>query len=326
MLKLNATHQRMQKEYMSDENSAPESDVSADDLSTQDVGAPDQSQSVVETQKAIEKLEREYSLKVNGKDVKAKVDLNDTARITKALQMEAAAQEAFRDRAITAKQLQEIQQDVQNFLSEFSADPLKVLMNGDFNFTKEQKRAIAEAILREDLEESQKTPEQIRAEQAEERLQELMEEKDALEAQRRSEEQSYLEQQAAIELETEISEAITAGELPKSKYMAKKLADLAYIAYMNGVDLSMKEIIPFAKEQYKKDMREMLQVLKDEEVEELVSKERIRNIRNKQIQSVKPKGGVVTNPLKTQDTGAGGKKSEEAKPIRAKDFFRNLAG
>jgi hypothetical protein len=326
MLKLNATHQRMQKEYMSDENSAPESDVSADDLSTQDVGAPDQSQSVVETQKAIEKLEREYSLKVNGKDVKAKVDLNDTARITKALQMEAAAQEAFRDRAITAKQLQEIQQDVQNFLSEFSADPLKVLMNGDFNFTKEQKRAIAEAILREDLEESQKTPEQIRAEQAEERLQELMEEKEALEAQRRSEEQSYLEQQAAIELETEISDAITAGELPKSKYMAKKLADLAYIAYMNGVDLSMKEIIPFAKEQYKKDMREMLQVLKDEEVEELVSKERIRNIRNKQIQSVKPKGGVVTNPLKTQDTGAGGKKSEEAKPIRAKDFFRNLAG
>lgn len=316
----------MQKEYMSDENSAPESDVSADDLSTQDVGAPDQSQAVAETKKAIEKLEREYSLKVNGKDVKAKVDLNDTARITKALQMEAAAQEAFQDRAITAKQLQEIQQDVQNFLSEFSTDPLKVLMNGDFNFTKEQKRGIAEAILREDLEESQKTPEQIRAEQAEERLQELMEEKEALEAQRRSEEQSYLEQQAAIELETEISDAITAGELPKSKYMAKKLADLAYIAYMNGVDLSMKEIIPFAKEQYKKDMREMLQVLKDEEVEELVSKERIRNIRNKQIQSVKPKGGVVTNPLKTQDTGAGGSKQEEAKPIRAKDFFRNLAG
>lgn len=325
MLKLNATRQRMQKEYMSDENSAPESDV-VDESPEQDLGSPEQSQSVVETQKAIEKLEREYSLKVNGKDVKAKVDLNDTARITKALQMEAAAQEAFRDRAITAKQLQEIQQDVQNFLSEFSADPLKVLMNGDFNFTKEQKRAIAEAILREDLEESQKTPEQIRAEQAEERLQELMEEKEALEAQRRAEEQSYLEQQAAIELETEISDAITAGELPKSKYMAKKLADLAYIAYMNGVDLSMKEIIPFAKEQYKKDMREMLQVLKDEEVEELVSKERIRNIRNKQIQSVKPKNGVVTNPLKTQDTGAGGSKQEEAKPIRAKDFFRNLAG
>ena len=324
MLKLNATRQWMQKEYMSDENSAPESDVSADDLSTQDVGAPDQA--VVETQKAIEKLEREYSLKVNGKDVKTKVDLNDTARITKALQMEAAAQQAFQERAISAKQLQEIQQDVQEFLSEFSADPLSVLMNGDFNFTKEQKRSIAEAILREDLEESQKTPEQIRAEQAEERLQELMEEKEELEAQRRSEEQSYLEQQAAIELENEISEAITAGELPKSKYMAKKLADLAYIAYKNGVDLSMKEIIPFAKEQYKKDMREMLQVLKDEEVEELVSKERIRNIRNKQIQSVKPKGGVVTNALKTQDTGSGGKKQEEAKSIRAKDFFKSLNG
>jgi hypothetical protein len=317
----------MQKEYMSDENSAPESDVSNESFeqeSNASLESPEQA--VVETQKAIEKLEREYSLKVNGKDVKAKVDLNDTARITKALQMEAAAQEAFRDRAITAKQLQEIQKDVQDFLSEFSADPLKVLMNGDFNFSKEQKRAIAEAILREDLEESQKTPEQIRAEKAEERLQELMEEKEELEAQRRSEEQSHLEAQAAIELESEISEAISAGELPKSKYMTKKLADLAYIAYMNGVDLSMKEIIPFAKEQYKKDMREMLQVLNDDEVEELVSSERIRSIRNKQIQSVKPKGGIVTNALKTQDTGASNHKKDEAKPIRAKDFFKNLAG
>lgn len=308
---------------MTDEFSAPESDVVSDD---QDLGSLESDQEQAEVIKEIEKLEREYSLKVNGKEVKTKVDVNDTARITRALQMEAAAQQAFQDRAISAKQLQEIQADVQNFLTEFSSDPLKVLMNGDFNFTKEQKRQIAEAILREDLEESLKTPEQIRAEAAEERLQELMEEKEELESQRRQEEQSHLEAQAAIELETEISSAIESGQLPKSKYMTKKLADLAYIAYINGVDLSMKDIIPFAKEQYKKDMREMLQVLADDEVEELVSKERIRNIRNKQIQAVKPKGGVIASPLKTQDTGAGGKKSEEAKPLRSKDFFKSLAG
>lgn len=308
-----------EKDYMPDENvsDSPENDQVSDELAPAEV---------VAEQKAIEKMEREYKIKVDGKELTSKIDLNDTARITKALQYEAAANKAFQDRAISAKQLQEIQSDVQNFLSEFSADPLSVIMNGDFNFTKEQKRSIAEAILREDLEESQKTPDQIKYEQAEAKLQELMEEKEELEAQRREEEQSYLEQQAAVELETEISEAIQAGELPKSKYMTKKLADLAYIAYINGVDLSMKEIIPFAKEQYKKDMREMLQVLNDEEVEELVSKERIRNIRNKQIQSVKPKNGTVVNALKTQDMGAGGKKLEESKPIRSKDFFKNLAG
>jgi flagellar biosynthesis regulator FlbT len=240
--------------------------------------------------------------------------------------MEAAAQSAFADRAITAKQLQEIQSDVQEFLQEFSTDPLSVIMNGDIKFTKEQKRQLAEAILREDLEESQKTPQELRAEEAERRLAELLEEKEELEAQRRTEEQSYLEQQAAVELENEISFAIESGSLPKSKYMTKKLADLAYIAYMNGIDLSMQDIIPFVKEQYKKDMREMLQVLQDDEVEELVSKERIRNIRNKQIQAVKPKADAPKSPLKTQDVGASGKKTEEKKPLKSSDFFKSLNG
>jgi hypothetical protein len=269
----------------------------------------------------------EFDLKVNGKEIKEKINLRDKERITRALQYEKAAQQAFQDRAMTAKQLEEIQGDVQEFLNQFSSDPLSVIMNGEFNFSKEQKRALAEAILREDLEESQKTPEQIEYEETKRRYEELLAEKQALEEDRRSQEQAYLEQQAAIELENEIAGAIEAGSLPKSKYMTKKLADLAYIAYVNGVDLSMQDLIPFVKEQYKRDMAEMLQVLHDDEVEELVSKERIRNIRNKQIQSVKPKEGAPKNPLKTQDTGSSSKPKEEGdKKIKARDFFNSLRG
>jgi len=269
----------------------------------------------------------EFDLKVNGKEIKEKINLKDRERIAKALQFEKAAQQAFQERAMTAKQLQEIQEDVQEFLEQFTSDPLSVIMSNEFNISKEQKRALAEAILRQDLEESQKTPEQLEYEETKRKYEELLAEKAALEEARRAEEQAFLEQQAAIELENEIASAIEAGSLPKSKYMTKKLADLAYIAYVNGVDLSMQDLIPFVKEQYKKDMAEMLQVLHDDEVEELVSKERIRNIRNKQIQSVKPKDGVPKNPLKTQDTGASSKpKDEENKKVRAKDFFNSLRG
>ena len=163
----------------------------------------------------------EFDLKVNGKEIKEKINLRDKERITRALQYEKAAQQAFQDRAMTAKQLEEIQGDVQEFLNQFSSDPLSVIMNGDFNFSKEQKRALAEAILREDLEESQKTPEQIEYEETKRRYEELLAEKQALEEDRRSQEQAYLEQQAAIELENEIAGAIEAGSLPKSKYMTK---------------------------------------------------------------------------------------------------------
>jgi hypothetical protein len=240
--------------------------------------------------------------------------------------MEKAAQQAFQERAITAKQLQEIQSDVQEFLEQFTTNPLSVVMNPEFNLSKEQKRALAEAILREDLQDSQKTPEQKEYEETKRRYEELLAEKEALEEQRRADEQSRLEQEAAMELENEIVQAIEIGSLPKSQYISKKLADLAYIAYSNGIDLSMQDLIPFVKQQYKKDIAEMLGILSDDEVEMLVSKDRIRSIRNKQIQSVKPKDSAPKAPLKTQDTGTSNKKESEPQKVRAKDFFNSLKG
>lgn len=268
----------------------------------------------------------EFNLKVNGKEIKEKINLKDRERIAKALQMEKAAQQAFQERAMTAKQLQEIQEDVKEFLEQFSSNPLSIIMSPEFNLSVEQKRALAEAILREDLENSQKTPEQLALEETKRKYEELLAEKQAIEEQRREEERARLEQEAAVELENEIVQAIEIGQLPRSTYITKKLADLAYIAYSNGIDLPISELVPFVKQQYKKDIAEMLGILSDDEVESLVSKERIRQIRNKQIQSVKPKDGAPKNPLKTEDTGSSSKKSEENRKIRAKDFFGSLGG
>ena len=303
------------------ESSSPE----MDSIDSPEIEASQEQQALENEAKELTQEEwEEFNLKVNGKDVKEKINLRDRDRIAKALQMEKAAHQAFQERAITAKQLQEIQSDVQEFLQQFTENPLSVVMSPEFNFTKEQKRALAEAILREDLENSQKTPEQLEYEETKRRYEELLAEKEALEEQRRADEQARLEQEAAIELDNEIVQAIEIGQLPKSTYINKKIADLAYIAYSNGIDLSIKDLIPFVKQQYKKDIAEMLGVLSDDEVEMLVSKDRIRSIRNKQIQSVKPKDNAPKSPLKTQDVGASGKKESEPQKLRAKDFFKNL--
>lgn len=274
----------------------------------------------------MEEAWEEFDLKVNGREIKEKINLKDKERITKALQMEKAAQQAFQERAITAKQLQEVQEDVQEFLEQFTTNPLSIVMNPEFNLTKEQKRQIAEAILKEDFEESQKTPEQLEYEATKRKYEELLLEKQAIEEQRRQEEHARLQQEAAIQLEHEIVQAIEIGELPRSTYISKKLADLAYIAYSNGIDLSMQDLIPFVKQQYKKDISEMLGVLSDDEVEILVSKDRIRQIRNKQIQSVKPKDNSPKAPLKTQDVGVSNKNENTNQKIKAKDFFNSLKG
>lgn len=306
---------------MSDENQvevSPESEVIEEVM--EEVSSDEKPAGMTEEQW------EEFNLKVNGKEIKEKINLKDRERIAKALQMEKAAQQAFQERAMTAKQLQEIQEDVKEFLEQFSSNPLSIIMSPEFNLSVEQKRALAEAILREDLENSQKTPEQLALEETKRKYEELLAEKQAIEEQRREEERARLEQEAAVELENEIVQAIEIGQLPRSTYITKKLADLAYIAYSNGIDLPISELVPFVKQQYKKDIAEMLGILSDDEVESLVSKERIRQIRNKQIQSVKPKDGAPKNPLKTEDTGSSSKKSEESKKIRAKDFFGSLGG
>jgi hypothetical protein len=293
---------------------------------TQDL-SQEESQLLEEASKEMTQEEwEEFNLKVNGKEIKEKVNLRDKDRITKALQMEKAAQQAFQERAITSKQLQEIEEEVQEFLSQFTTDPLSVLMSPDFNFSKEQKRQIAEAILREDLEDSKKTPEQLALEETKKKYEELLAEKQQIEEQRRQEEQARLQQEAAVELEREIIDAIQVGNLPNSTFMTKALADLAYIAYLNGVDVSVQDLVPFVKEAYRKEVEGLLKVLSDEEVETMVSKDRIRNIRNKQIQSVKPKNGVVKPALNTVDTGTSSRKEETAQKMKAKDFFNSLRG
>ena len=165
---------------MSDENVSSEiSDSSEGEDSSSEVN--EQELSADKPEEMSQEEWEDFNLKVNGKEIKERVNIRDKERITKALQMEKAAQQAFQERAITAKQLQDIQEDVDDFLEQFSADPLSIIMNKEFNFTKEQKRQLAEAILSEDLEDSQKTPEQIEYEETKRRYQDLLTEKEALE-------------------------------------------------------------------------------------------------------------------------------------------------
>lgn len=303
-------------------NAAPASDVSVNEAQDQMVNENESSQPQKTEQQIQEELE-EFVLKVNGKEVKEKVNLKDKERIKKALQMEKAAQEAFQKSAITAKELQEIQQNLDAFFHQFTTDPVSVIMNPDLNLSKEQRRQLAEAILKQDLEESQKTPEQLKLEEMERQYQALLSEKEQMEQARQEEERARLQEEAARQLENEINDAISSGQLPKSKLFNKQLVDLAYIAYSNNVDVELKDIIPFIKNTYKDDTRELISMLSDEEVEEIVSKERIRNIRNKQIQSAKAPAAPA-NPLKTVDTGVVNKTESKAQKVRAKDFFKQL--
>src|SRR5690606_35746702 len=103
-------------------------------------------------------------------------------------------------------------------------------------------KQLAAQILQEEIEQSQKSPEQIERERLEAELREIKEERE-----REKERQKQLELQMLEERELErydnlISEAISASDLPKSPYVIKKMTDLLIMGIDAGLQVTPKDI------------------------------------------------------------------------------------
>jgi hypothetical protein len=267
-------------------------------------------------QHALEEKIEELELKVNGKTIKERVNLNDKVRLQKAFQMEKAAQEAFQKAAASQKQIAQMEQELDSFLQMLKNDPLKILSNPELGIKLED---LADKVLAQKIEEASKSPVQVELEKATAKLEEyekkIKEEQDA----KMSSERQRMEQEAEQHVQTEIMEAIDSGSLPKSPYIINKMAQLASIAFDNGIDVDFKDLVPVVKKMYTRDVKEMMGLLGDDDVEELVSADRIKAIRNKRIQTARSK---VSNATKIVDTGAKvAPKSEKPKgrPVRLDD-------
>jgi len=252
-----------------------------------------------ELQKQVEKLEKEFRLKVNGKEVVEKIDLNDEQRIIKALQMEKAAQEAFQKASAREKELAAMNQQLDQFFELLKTKPLEVLMNPELGLNAEE---LANKILDMKIEDEMKDPKDKELEAAKAKLAEF--EKKEREAKEEAEKLRLEKLQS--EYEKEVSESINAaieeGELPESPYILSKFAYLLDVAIERKLDVNPKDLIPIVKEAYLKDMRGMIGKLPDEIVEEIVNPDRIRNIRNKRIQAVKQTNAKLSNQIKVEDT------------------------
>jgi hypothetical protein len=283
---------------MSEENGSIDS---AEDFSAEEVAEFDGEQ-VAEPitpaeQKAIEKLERSYKLKVNGKEFEEKIDLNNEEEVRKHLQLSKAAQQSMARDANSQKEIQRMQSEMDQFLEILKSDPMRILSNPALGLKLED---MADKILAGKIEEASKSPEQLELEKARLKLAEYEQKIKDEETARQSAERSKLEADAEAHIQGEIMEAIDSGSLPKSPYIINKMAQLASIAFENGVDVSMKDLAPIVKQMYQRDMKEMMGGMKDDEIEELVSSDRIKAIRNARIQAAR---GKVQAATKIVDTG-----------------------
>lgn len=92
-------------------------------------------------------------------------------------------------------------------------------------------------------------------------------------------------------------------------------------ATKNDLPLSAKDLIPYVKKEALSEFKQMVGSLPDEEFENWVGKDRLSNIRKKNIAKSKV---PVAAPGNIKETGNKAPETKEEQKISMKTFFKNL--
>lgn len=289
-------------------------DVSSDVSSEVEVsGQPVVAAKPAEIKKEIARIKK-LRLKVDGKDIDEDLpfDLPDDPKareyMTRQLQLAKMGQNR-------AQQYSALEKEVVGFLNQLKTDPRKALSNPNIGL---DLKKLAAEIIEEEISNSQKSPEQIRAEALEKQLQQLKEEREQEKQSAEERERERLTQQAYEQYDNQISAALDKGDLPKSPYLVKKISDYLLSGLEKGIDVTVDDVMPLVKKEMVDDMQQLISSLPDEAVEQFIGKDLLNRLRKKNLAKAK---AAPPQPVKSsiKDVTKTGLKSD-AKPIDKKSF------
>lgn len=263
---------------------------------------------------------KQLKLKVNGKEIVEDLpfeipdDEKSKAWMTKQLQLGKAGQQSMSEKAALEK-------EVNAFVEMLKKNPRKIL--SDPNIGIDVKKLAAE-IIEDEIENSKKSPEQLRAEKLEAELKALKEQQEEEKKVAQQKEFERIQQQEYERYDMLMSQALEKSDLPKSPYVVKKMADTLLLGLDKGLDLTPQDVLPIVREEILADIKEMFSVMPEEVIESIVGSEKINSLRKKKVAAAKAAAGTKTTTAnQVKDTGSNTKKAEEPpKKIHMKDFFK----
>ena len=255
------------------------------------------------------RLIRELSLKIDGEEFNEELPFEipeeHAEYLKQKLQLATVAQKRMQESAQSKKESEQLKEEFTQFLMALKEDPEAIL--GDPNIGIDLK-ALAEGIMAKELEEAQKPEEQKEREALERKLKELEEAKQKLEEDRLKQEKDLKmkelkaeEDRIAAQMQSEITEEIQNNNLPNDPEMLKLVASNMRAALRYGVNVSVKDIVPFVKKELYENSKKFLAGLTDDEVAEFLGKDRLNSIRKSMIKRLKSE---VPSPNQIKDGGA----------------------
>lgn len=275
--------------------------------------APQEKKEVKEEPKSVKKQLKKLKIKVDGKEEDLEFDPEDEEFLRKNFQLSRAAQKRMSEKAQLEKQ-------VEYFINELKNNPRKIL--ADPNIGIDVKKLAAE-IIEEEIQNSQKTPEQLKAEQLERELKELKEQREKESEEFKRKEFERIQEREFERYDQLMTQALDSSDLPKSPYVVKKLADYMLVGLQNGMDVTPQDVLPLVREEMMNDIKQMFSIMPEEVIEQIVGKDVINKIRKKSIS--KAKQAPTTNPISSsiKDVGQTSSRKEEkpAKKMTIREMF-----
>lgn len=219
-----------------------------------------------------------------------------------------------------SQELSTLEKEVRSFIDELKKNPRKVLSDPTIGI--DVKRLAAE-VIEEEIENAQKSPEQLERERLERELKDLKEQREREKEELNQREFERIQQESFERYDMLIGQALEKSDLPKSPYVVKKMADYMLLGLQNGIDVSPADVVPIIREELQDELKDMFAVMPDEVVEAIIGKDVLTRVRKKNIAKAKQAKAPPTAQNLAADTGKSSK-ADAQKPVQKqsiKDFF-----
>ncbi|NDC24780.1 MAG: hypothetical protein EB120_12555 [Proteobacteria bacterium] len=299
----------------SDYSSQPSSSSSAEQSAQEVLSDPSASAAQkAEAKKTLKSLKIKFNGREYEEELPFEIPDDEDARdyMARHLQMSKLAQHKSQEEA-------NLRKEVNSFIEQLRKNPRKILSDPNLGVDVKQ---LAAQIIEEEIENSQKSPEQLEKERIENELRELREQYEREKEESRTKEFERLQEIEFERYDNLMTKALESSDLPKSPYVVKKMADYMLMALDAGVEVTPEDILPLVRDEIQDDLKQMFAVMPDEVVEKVIGKDVFNRIRKKNLAKAKTAPTSVKSSVKDSGAPQSQKQSSQPAPKQTfKDFF-----
>jgi hypothetical protein len=279
------------------------------DIGSEPVETASTTKEPVKKAEEIKKQLKKLKIKYNNKEEELEYDPDDEEFMRKQFQMAKLGTAKSQDYS-------QLEKEVIAFVDELRKNPRKALANPSIGV---DIKKLAAEIIQEEIEASQKSPQELERDKLESELRALKDERNKEKEVFRAKELERLQEQEFGRYSGLMDKAFKDHNVPKNDYMTKRIADYMIMGLQENMKLEPSDVLPLVKDEMMSDLKDMFAVMPADALKEVIGKENLDKIRKYNLSKSKdkppvPVGSSISDVNKVNNTA--NQKVAEKKSIK----------